>query len=406
MKKCIYMFILMALSINIYAEGYQVNVQGQKNTAMGHTGTGLLLGTSSIHFNPGALGFMQKELEFSFGGTAVFSKVSYSKTGSNYQAETESPVGTPFYAYAAKKLNKKMVLGIGITTPYGNSLTWNDDWAGRYLIQNISLSAFIVQPTFSYKVSDNFGIGLGAMAVFGAVDLSRALPVEGTQSGQVNMEGSTMAIGFNAGVFFQASGNLSLGLNYRSKVIMKMEGGEADFTVPLSLGGYFPAKNKFDAELPLPANLTLGVGYMPNDKLTLAADLQYVFWDAYKELFFDFETNTALLADSSNPRNYENTLIYRLGAEFKQSKKLTLRAGVYFDESPISEDYLNPETPGMNKVGMSTGGTYMLNKKLALDISLLFIAGLEREARYVPANFGGTYNSQAFLPGMGLTYSF
>ncbi|GAF03179.1 putative outer membrane protein precursor [Saccharicrinis fermentans DSM 9555 = JCM 21142] len=400
------MIILTVLSIHIYAEGYQVNVQSQKNTAMGHTGTGLLLGTSSIHFNPGALGFMQKDFEFSFGGTAVFSKVSYSQKGSNYQSETDSPIGTPFYAYAAKKINEKLVLGIGLTTPYGNSLAWEDDWAGRYLIQNISLSAIVAQPTLSYRLSDKWGIGIGAMVVFGSVDLNRALPVDGTVPGSVSMEGSTTALGFNVGAFFKASPQLSLGLNYRSKVTMEMEGGDADFTVPSALRIYFPSGNKFDAELPLPANLTLGVGYQINDKVTLAADFQYVFWDAYKELYFDFETNTSLLADSPNPRNYENTLIYRLGAEYKQSENLILRAGIYFDETPVSEDYLNPETPGMNKIGMSTGASYMLNDKLTVDLSLLFIVGLDRDASYLPANFSGTYDSQAFLPGVGLTYSF
>ena len=401
------MLILMAIGIVSYAEGYQVNVQSQKNTAMGHTGTGLNLGGSSIHFNPGALGFMKKDFEFTFGGTAVFSTVSYSKTSSNYQAETESPVGTPFYAYAAKRINDNLVLGLGITTPFGNSLAWDENWAGRYLIQDISLSAIVAQPTASYKINDKLGFGAGIMVVLGAVDLNRALPVESDNNpGKVNMEGSAYAFGYNLGAFFQASEKLSLGLNFRSKVMVELTEGDANFTVPQALGNDFPAKNKFDAELPLPANLTLGLGYEVNEKLTLAADFQFVFWSAYEELFFDFKENTRLLQDSRNPRNYDNTIIYRLGAQYKQSQKLVLRAGIYFDETPISDDYLNPETPGMNKIGMSAGGSYQLTDRLTLDASMLFIKGLEREANYVPANFGGTYNSLGFIPGVGLTYSF
>ena len=397
----------MALAVITYAEGYQVNVQSQKNTAMGHTGTGLLLGTSSIHFNPGALGFMQKDFELSFGGTAVVSKVSYSKSNSDYQAQTNSPTGTPFYAYAAKKLSDKMVIGIGATTPFGNSLAWDEDWSGRYLIQDISLRAIVVQPTLSYQINEKLGIGLGAMVVFGGVELNKALPVESaTEPGKVNMKGTTTALGFNAGIFYKASDKLSFGVNYRSEVTMNLEGGDATFTVPSTLSVYFPSENKFDGELPLPANLTFGAGLKVNDKLTLAADLQFVYWSAYEELAFDFETNTDLLADSYNPRNYENTIIYRLGAQYQQSEKLTLRAGVYFDETPISDDYLNPETPGMNKIGMSVGGSYQLGDKLTLDASFLLIKGQEREASYTPANFRGTYNSIALIPGVGLTYSF
>lgn len=401
------MIILSVISLLTYAEGYQVNVQSQKNTAMGHTGTALLLGSSSVHFNPGALSLMDKDYDFSFGGTLVYSQASYAKSNSDYQATTDNPVGTPFYLYGAKKIGEKSVISIGVTTPYGNSLAWDDDWSGRYLIQNISLKAIVVQPTYSYKISDKLGVGLGAMLVFGSVNLNKALPIESAQGeGSAELDGSTTSFGFNAGIYYQASEALSFGLNYRSKVKMEMVSGDASFETPSALAAYFPADNTFDAELPLPANLTFGLGYHLNEKWTLAADFQYVFWSAYEELVFDFEKNTDLLADSYNPRGYENTLIYRIGAEFNQSDKLALRAGAYYDQTPISDNLLNPETPGMNKIGLSFGGTYMLSEKLALDVSLLYIKGLEREASYSPANFSGTYNTTAVLPGLGLSYAF
>ncbi|MCW3787845.1 OmpP1/FadL family transporter [Plebeiibacterium sediminum] len=407
MQKIIIVVAFLALCLNSKAEGYQVNAQSHKNIAMGHTGTGLSLGASSVHFNPGALGLMEKKYDFSLGGILVLSDVAFSKQNSTYQANTESPTGTPFYFYGAAKLNDKFVASLGVTTPYGNSLAWNKEWDGRYLIQDISLKAIVAQPTLSYKISDKLGFGIGAMIVYGAVDLNRALPVQnGNEEGSVNLSGSTVSLGFNTGLYYKVSDAFSLGLNYRSKVAMKMEDGDADFNVPASLSASFPAGNKFDAELPLPANLTLGAGFKVNDKLTLACDLQYVFWNAYDELVFDFEMNTPQLADSRNPREYENTLIYRLGAQYTFTDKLTVRAGVYYDETPISDNYLNPETPGMNKVGLSIGGSFNINDKLSVDASLLYIYGIEREAGYEPANFYGTYNSQAFLPGIGFSYSF
>ncbi len=407
MQKIIIVFALLAWCINSQAEGYQVNAQSHKNIAMGHTGTGLSLGASSVHFNPGALGLMETKYDFSLGGVAVISEVTFSKQNSTYQTHTESPTGTPFYFYGAAKLSDRFVASIGVTTPYGNSLAWNKDWDGRYLIQDISLKAIVAQPTLSYKINDKLGFGIGAMVVYGAVDLNRALPVQDASGeASVNLNGSTTSFGFNTGLYYKPNEVLSFGIDYRSKVAMKLEGADATFNVPASLSASFPADNKFDAELPLPANLTFGAGFKLNDKLTLACDLQYVFWSAYDELFFDFETNTAQLADSQNPREYENTMIYRLGAEYLLSDKLIVRAGAYYDETPISDEYLNPETPGMNKVGLSIGGTFNINDKLSVDASLLYIKGIEREAGYSPANFYGTYNGKAILPGIGFSYSF
>ncbi|TLX73677.1 hydrocarbon degradation protein [Labilibacter sediminis] len=407
MKKIILMFAFLAICYSASAEGYQVNAQSQRNIAMGHTGTGLLLGASSVHFNPGALSLMSSNFEFSLGGTMVLSQVSYSKQNSLYQAQTDNPAGTPLYLYAAGKINDNLIASLGVTTPYGNSLAWKSDWDGRFLIQDISLSAIVVQPTLSYKINDKLGFGLGAMIAFGSVDLNKALPLTSADGeGSTNLQGSTTSVGFNAGVFYQATDALSLGLNYRSKVNMKMDGGDAFFTVPSDLEESFPTENKFGAELPLPANLTFGAGFKVSEKLTLALDLQYVFWSAYESLDFDFEENTSSLADSYNPRDYNNTLIYRIGAEYKLSNKFVVRAGAYYDETPISDDRLNPETPGMNKIGLSTGASYQVTNRLAIDASLLYIKGIEREAGYEPANFYGTYNSQAYLPGIGVTYTF
>jgi long-chain fatty acid transport protein len=36
----------------------------------------------------------------------------------------------------------------------------------------------------------------------------------------------------------------------------------------------------------------------------------------------------------------------------------------------------------------------------------LFVNELKRTAIYQPANFGGTYKSYAYVPGIGLTYNF
>jgi long-chain fatty acid transport protein len=408
MKRVVFVLSLIALCYNARAEGYQVNAQSQKNVSMGHTGTALQLGSSSVHFNPGALGLMQKKYDFSMGSSLVFSKVEFSQESSLYQTETDSPTGTPFYFYGAKRLSDKFVLSFGINTPYGNKLSWDDDWEGRYLIQNISLAAIVAQPTLSYKINEKLGIGAGLMIAIGGVEINKALfaNADGSES-TLNLDGkASTSFGFNTGIYYQMNSSISLGINYRSKIQMKVEGGDATFDVPSYLSAYFPADNKFDAELPLPANLTLGVGIEVNDKLTLAADLQYVFWDAYDELVFDFETNTDYLSDSTNPRKYENTMIYRLGAEYIISNKIIVRGGAYYDETPISDDYLNPETPGMNKIGLSMGASVFINEKLSVDASFLYIKGMERDAGYSPEDFYGTYKSTAILPGIGLSYAF
>ncbi|MGQ1889693.1 OmpP1/FadL family transporter [Thermophagus sp. OGC60D27] len=396
------------LGATVMAEGFQVNLQGQKQTGMGHTGTGLLLGPSSIHFNPGALSFLEGNIFLSAGVSGVFSNNSFvKKQPSVYKAESDNPVGTPFSFYGAMRLNEKLVVGIGANSPYGNSLKWDDDWDGRYLIQNISLKAIYVQPTISYAITPNISVGGGPVFAFGSVDLAKALPLQLVDGdGDVNLNGTTTAFGYNVGIFFKVSPRFTAGINYRSKVLMKVDGGDATFFVPASMASNFPGNNTFSAELPMPSNLTFGIGLKATDKLLFAFDLQHVGWSDYQDLNFDFKENTAALQDSHNPRNFTNTMIYRLGAEYEATSFLKLRAGVYYDETPIPEDYLTPETPGTNKTGISVGFSWSLNDKLTVDASLLHIAGQTREDGYAPLNFYGTYESSAWIPGVGLSWVF
>lgn len=102
MKKLILSFsFILGSSLMLWAGGYQVRLQGNKNTGMGLTGVGLNLGSSSVFFNPGALSMMQTKADFSLGASMIFSGVAFEKSGTNYHAETESKPGTPFYAYGA-----------------------------------------------------------------------------------------------------------------------------------------------------------------------------------------------------------------------------------------------------------------------------------------------------------------
>lgn len=404
MRKFFIMAILSICGLSSYAEGYQVNLQGNRQTGMGHTGTGLLMGASSMHFNPGALSFLNDNYEFSVGGSTIFSKNAFQKTGSNYEANSDNPISTPAYFYGATKLSENVAIGLSVTTPYGSSLDWGNDWDGRFLVQDISLQAILIQPTFSYKIGDKIGLGAGFVIANGQVDLNKALPIEGNDmEGGVNLNGDVWSFGYNAGITYKATEALTFGLNYRSKIDMEVKDGDAIFNVPSAVSALY-SNTTFDATLPLPSNLTFGVGYKANEKLLLAFDLQYVGWSAYETLSFDFANEN--IPDSHSPKEFENTLIYRIGAEYNTCEKLALRAGVYYDSTPIKEGYLSPETPGTNKIGISAGFTWKVAEHLDIDGSLLYIHGQKREDGYAPANFYGTYYSNAIVPGIGLTYSF
>src|SRR5690606_20937229 len=108
-------------------------------------------------------------------------------------------------------------------------------------IQDIALKAIFFQPTLAYQLNDKVSVGAGFVFAYGDVELHKALPVQNANGdGQAELAGKTTAFGFNAGVFVQATPELSLGLSYRSTIDMEMTEGDAKFSVPASLSGRFP----------------------------------------------------------------------------------------------------------------------------------------------------------------------
>lgn len=402
-KQFIITTMLVMGLLTLQAGGYQVRLQSNRSTGMGLTGTALQMGATSMFYNPGALAMMQTKTDFALGVSGIISRISFQKFESDHIAETDNSMSTPFYFYGAGKINEKWSVGLAVYTPYGSSSKWEDNWAGRLLIQNISLQAIYFQPTVAYKISDKLGIGAGLVYATGKVELQKGLNY-GADS-YVKLEGSTSNIGFNAGLYYNASEKLSLGLNYRSEIMMEITGGDATFNVPIAVGANIPKENKFDAALPMPANLDFGVSYQATEKLLLSAEINYVMWSTYKELEFKFEEKGELL-NSKNQRDYKDTFIPRIGAEYVYSDLLTFRIGGYYDPSPTNEKYFTPETVSLNNLAFTLGLSITPSEKLSIDLSYLQINGLQATKTYEPDQFGGTYKSAAYIPGIGVSYRF
>lgn len=397
-----------------FAGGFQVNLQGNQQAGMGHLGTSFYLGASSAYFNPAMMGQSDNKFDLEAGGHGILAYVAYQNQKNGSTAETDNPIGTPFYLYGTYKINQELTAGLAVYTPFGSSVVWGDDWQGKYLIQDISLQAIYIQPSFSIQASDKLAIGLGFVYATGSVEINRALPYSssnGMQS-QANLSGSADGYGFNFGAHFQASDKLSLGLTYRSGVNMELEEGDAEFVTPLPESS-LPSSNKFAATLPLPSTATFGVAYQLNDKMLISAEYSRINWSVYESLDFDFKNNTESFEDSENPRNYEVSSIFRLGFQYMVNENLTARIGGYYDESPIQDDYFNPETPNSDNIGLTAGLSYKASDKLSVDASFIYIDGQERESFYNANpnrpngdNFGGKYKSRSFIPGIGVRYNF
>jgi long-chain fatty acid transport protein len=113
----------------------------------------------TVFFNPAGMTHLESEMELIAGITLIDGQTVYQNETTGDSSETNSPIGTPINVYLAKKHNDNLSYGLGVYTPYGNSVEWEKDWVGSHLVNDIELKTVYFQPTIAYQINDQYSIG-------------------------------------------------------------------------------------------------------------------------------------------------------------------------------------------------------------------------------------------------------
>lgn len=399
------------------AGGYQVTLAGIKNNGMGGVGVGLSLDQAAMFYNPGALA-MVKERGVQLGANATFARQAFRAENGSVQRELQNNTTTPVSLFAGfGPAEGKFRAGIAIYTPFGNKLQYADGWEGRFALTQIDLKAIYIQPTFSYAVTDKLSIGAGlTYLALGSVNLQRDIPAQNAdgQFASIELDGEAeRKFGFNAGVFFKPSEKLSVGISYRSKIDAQVKEGDVTYKNLSATATPGSQATKFAATLPLPATTSIGIGVMPTEKLTIGLDVNFVEWSAYKNLTFDFNAPVNGATTSTSKRFYEDALTFRIGGQYQVTDGLTVRAGGAYDNTPVKDGYVTPETPDSDRVTGTLGASYKFGEKFGVDLSTQFVNLKKRTQTQADLlsngttdRVAGTYKTSVVVPGIGLNYTF
>lgn len=400
------LLVLTVAPLLAFSQGFQVNLEGQKQIGMGHTGTGILQDGASVFFNPGAVA-MLPENYIQGGISPLFFKSDFNPSGTFIQNQTANKIATPFTFYAVWGPKSSFwKLGLGVYTPFGGLTDWGNSWQGKYVLESLNLKAIYFQPTLSIKLADFLSIGGGFVYNRGSVDLTQAIPLVNAsgQVGQAELKGSGKGYGWNAGIYFKTESGVTVGITHRSQVTTTIPDGNAIFNVPASLQSSFPQPNTFSSTIPLPATNSIGLGFYPSSKWILAFDMNLINWSVYKTLSFNYSSTTSLLQNTHSPRNYQDAVSLRGGAQYKATDKLALRFGGGYASTAVRDGYVTPEAPDANRVYGTLGLGYTMAKHLDLDISFEYEHLLSRTQTNIASQLSGTFETNVYIPGISLAY--
>jgi long-chain fatty acid transport protein len=334
----------------------------------------------------------------------------------------------PPTVYVSRTWEQGYAVGAGLNSPFGLGVEWDPkDFLGSYLVTKADLQGLNASLCVAYAPNEKWSFAAGGDVMWAKVGLEnqiyRDLSAYGLGTRHVAdvelASDFTPAPGWNAAVLFTPQPEWKLGAYYRSKVVVKLKDGTADFT-NLPIGAPYGAVDAALAAvlkdqgvstvLRFPAMWSLGAAWNPKPEWTVEADLNVHEWKVFSDLPIDFESS--LTTDKVRVEDYDNAWQVRTGAEYRRGS-LAYRAGYYYDKSPAPVHAVTPLLPDSDRHALTLGLGWTLgtDKRWVLDVYELAIfarprVGLAEESS-LPApldEFTGEYKTFVNAVGLGLGY--
>jgi long-chain fatty acid transport protein len=126
----------------------------------------------------------------------------------------------------------------------------------------------------------------------------------------------------------------------------------------------------------LPDTVSLGLRQQVGPQWTLLGTVEWTNWSRIGTATV-VQPNGAPATVATQavtlPFEYEDGWFFSLGAEYKWNERLTLRGGIAFEKSPITDDVRTPRLPDNDRFWIAIGGSYQLTPKIALDAAYTHI---------------------------------
>jgi long-chain fatty acid transport protein len=407
MKKVLAMFVvtvagMTAFSSGSFAAGFRLPDQDSAAMAMGGAFVGQADNPSAVWYNPAGITDLDGT-RISAGFIAIYPVLSHENANGTTDV-SERSIFLPPQLFATDKVNDRVFLGLGITSPFGLSTDWSDTSATSSVATLSRVKTININPDIAYKISDTLSVAVGLDYMILQATMDKLLFPGGPN---FRLDGKGEGLGANAAIKLKATDQLNLGLSYRSRIKVKVDGTAEVGALGLS--------NSAQTDITLPDIIQFGASYKASDNLTINTDLEYTWWSTYDRLVIQSNTLIPLTGTNTTTeeKNWKNTWIIRIGGQYKLSDQWKLRAGYVYDQTPVPSNRFETAVPDSDRQGITIGTGYT-SGNITVDVSYMYLRfknrtitdSLADDATPTPNSLNGTYKSMAHLAGLTIGYKF
>jgi len=372
----------------VLAGGMALTTQNGSQLGSGYSGGAAAEDASTVYFNPAGLSHLEQgqvvaavtwvKFDTSFTNTGSTTAGVLPTTGPDSgDAGEDRPIPV---AYVAYPLSKTIVLGAGVSAPFGLATEYDSGWVGRYHALKSELVTINATLAASFRLSSQLSLGIGLDHQTADAELSNALDLglagfglgipgfaPGSADAIVRVKGDDSQTGFNIGVLYEIMAGTRVGAHYRSRLEYQLR-GDARFTdVAAPFAAVF-TDQAISAPLAMPEVYSISFLHHFTPDLAVTADWSLWAWSCFDRLAIDFENPAT--PDYEQIQDWKNASIFSVGARWQKSDQLTLRAGLVYNETPVpNEMRRTARIPDSDRTWLCLGAGWQFSAALRAEIS-------------------------------------
>ena len=284
------------------------------------------------------------------------------------------PGGSFFYV---DDLMERVKVGVGAFSYFGLAEKYNDNWVGRYYVQQAAVLGMSFMPAASLKVTDWLSVGGGPNVMFGYLKDKTAInnQTPGFPDGQLSLQDRTWGVGGIGGILIQPREGTRFGATYVSPVNL-------DFSPTPTIGGVVPSlgtalanRSQLNLGVTVPQTVMFGIYQDLCPKWAVMADVGWQDWHQFGEATVSVQGPGGAQTQTITTERleYQNTWHGAIGLQYRYSEKWQFTGGFAYDTSAVSDSNRGIVLPMGQAYRYGLGAEYQLNEKLNIGAAYEFV---------------------------------
>jgi len=294
--------------------------------------------------------------------------------------------GGGFVSYSVSPTLK---LGFAMTGNFGGVVEYDNDWVGRYYVQQTKLVGFSFVPSIAWKATDKLSLGAGVNVMYAkyeqkvAINVPDALrpgvvvPVQRAAGDvQLSLKDYEWGAGVNLGLLYEIDAGTRLGLTWNSQVSLNFS-APAEFSNLGNLGTSLQQRGLLQGTvnvgMKVPQQAMGSVFAQINPRWALLASVGWQQWSKFGQVQLGLDNAlTATSLTTSIP--FKDTWHVAAGAQYRISDPWLLNFGIAYD-SGFQSGNVSPLLPTNAAWRFGVGAEHQASKTFKLGFAAEYLYG-------------------------------